>query len=183
MLPPEFRVSWPFDSGEEAKNIFSRWPHGFPIGTILAILICRSPRCFLLSYRSIGPSIQDKKQKTDFQRWLPRRQSWISDRNGYSFFFFFFLFFFYLQVTSMLPTKFQVGGSGEEAKNRFSRWPPRRPSWISDRNNFIYFLSTGHPDASTKFRVNWPFGSEEEAQNSVPRRPSWISNRNDFSYF
>ena len=40
----------------------------------------------------------------------------------------------------MPPTKFQVNwhfGSGEEAKNRFSRWPP---SWISDRNDFSYFL-------------------------------------------
>ena len=43
------------------------------------------------------------------------------------------------QVTLMIPTKFQVNwpfGSGEEAKNRFSRW---LPSWISDRNDFSYF--------------------------------------------
>ena len=49
---------------------------------------------------------------------------------------------FDLQVTLMLPTKFQVKwpfDSGEEAKNRFSRWPPWQPSWISDRNNFSYF--------------------------------------------
>ena len=41
MLPSKFRVNWPFGSGEEAKNRFSRWQHwwhlGFPIGTILAI--------------------------------------------------------------------------------------------------------------------------------------------------
>ena len=37
---------------------------------------------------------------------------------------------FYLQATLMLPTKFGVNwplGSGE-AKNRFSRWQPWRPS-------------------------------------------------------
>ena len=48
---------------------------------------------------------------------------------------------FDLQVTLMLPTKFQVNwplGSGEEVKNRFSSWPPRRPSWISDRTDFRY---------------------------------------------
>ena len=48
---------------------------------------------------------------------------------------------FDLQVTSMILTKFQVNwplNSGE-AKNRFSRWPPSQPSWISDRNNFSYF--------------------------------------------
>ena len=91
----------------------------------------------------------------------------------------------------MFPTKFQVSwpfGSGEEAKNRFSRW---WPSWISNWNNFSYFLSTSHHDAAyqvsshlgfligtilaifylpvtlmlrTKFQVNWPFGSGEEAQ-------------------
>ena len=37
---------------------------------------------------------------------------------------------------------------------------------------------------STKFRVNWPFGAGEEAENRFSRwRPSWISDRNDFSYF
>ena len=44
-----------------------------------------------------------------------------------------------LQVTSMTLTKFQVNWpfrSGEEAKNRFSRW---WPSWISNRNNFSFF--------------------------------------------
>ena len=49
---------------------------------------------------------------------------------------------FDLQVTPKLPTKFGVNwpfGSGEEAKNRFSRWLPWRPSWISDRHDFSYF--------------------------------------------
>ena len=49
---------------------------------------------------------------------------------------------FDVQVTPMLPTKFQVNwpfGSGEEAKNRFSRWPPWWPSWISDQKDFSYF--------------------------------------------
>ena len=97
MLPTKFGVNWPFTSGEEAENRFSRWLPwwqdfqdgchggnlGFTIGTILAI--------------------------------------------------------FDLQVTLMLPSKFGVNwpfGSGEEAKNRFSRW---RPSWISDRHDFSYF--------------------------------------------
>ena len=38
---------------------------------------------------------------------------------------------FDLQVTQMLPTKFRVNwpfGSGEKAKNRFSRWLPWRRS-------------------------------------------------------
>ena len=49
---------------------------------------------------------------------------------------------FDLLVTPMLPTKFRVNwpfSSGEEAKNRFSRWLPWRPSWISDWHDFSYF--------------------------------------------
>ena len=49
---------------------------------------------------------------------------------------------FYLQVTLMLPTKFQVNwpfGSGEEVKNRFSSWLPWQPSWISDQHDLSYF--------------------------------------------
>ena len=39
------------------------------------------------------------------------------------------------------------------------------------------------PMLSTKFQVNWPFGSGE-AKNRFSRwRPSCISDRNDFSYF
>ena len=42
---------------------------------------------------------------------------------------------FDLRVIPMLHTKFRVNwsfGSGEKAKNRFLRWLPWRPSWISD---------------------------------------------------
>ena len=58
---------------------------------------------------------------------------------------------FALQVIPMLLSKFWVKwplGSGEEAKNKFSRWWPWRPSWIFDQNDFRYFCSTSHPDAS-----------------------------------
>ena len=76
----------------------------------------------------------------------------------------------------MLHTKFQVDwsfGSGVEAKNRFSRWPPWRPSWISDWNDFSYFWSTSHPDASYQVssQVSWPFGSGGEAKNRFSRWP------------
>ena len=50
---------------------------------------------------------------------------------------------FDLQVTPMLPTKFRVNwpfGSKEEAKNRFSRWLPWLPPWISDWHDFSYFF-------------------------------------------
>ena len=50
---------------------------------------------------------------------------------------------FDLQVTPMFPSKFGVNwpfGPGKEAKNRFSRWLPWRPAWISNRYDFSYFF-------------------------------------------
>ena len=52
---------------------------------------------------------------------------------------------FDLQVTRMLPSMFGLKwhfGSGEEAKNRFSRRRPWRQSWISDRHDFSFFIYT-----------------------------------------
>ena len=91
-------------------------------------LIYKSPRCFLASLEAIGLSVQEKKRKLDFQ-----------DGGHLGFPIGTILAIFDLQVTPMLPSKFGVNwpfGSGEEAKNRFSRW---RPSWISDRHDFCYF--------------------------------------------
>ena len=111
-----------------------------------------SYRCFLLSHKSIGPSVQEKKRKLDFQDG--RHSGHFGIRIGTT------LGMFDLQDTPMLPTKFQVNwplGSGEEAKNRFSRWLPRRPAWILDRNNFSYFWSTYHPDASYQVSSHMAF--------------------------
>ena len=90
----------------------------------------------------------------------------------------------------MLPSKFGVNwpfGSGKEAKNRFSRWLPWRPSWISKRTILAIFDLQVTPMLPCKFGVNWPFGSGEEAKNRFSRwrpwQPSWISDRHDFSYF
>ena len=57
---------------------------------------------------------------------------------------------FYVQATLMRPIKFCVNWpfGSEEANNRFSRWRPWWPAWISDRNNFSNFWSTNHLDAS-----------------------------------
>ena len=55
----------------------------------------------------------------------------------------------------MLPTKFQVRwpfGSGVEAKNRFSRWRPWQPSWISGTILAIFDLQVT-PTLPTKIAV------------------------------
>ena len=96
---------------------------------------------------------------------------------------------FDLQVTQMLPTKFRVNwpfGSGEEAKNRFSRCHGAHPGFMIGTILAIFDLQVT-PMLPSKFGVNWPFGSGEEAKNRfsrwLPWRPSWISDRHYFSYF
>ena len=104
MLPSKFGVILPFGSGEEEKNRFSRWLHGghpgFPIGTILAILIYKSPQCSLASLESIGLSVQEKKRKIDFQDG--RHGGHLGFPIGA------ILAIFDLQVIPMLPSKFGV---------------------------------------------------------------------------
>ena len=145
-------------------------------------------------------AFQEEKRKIDFQDGHHGSQLGFLIRK--------ILAIFDLPVSPMLPTKFQVSwpfGSGEEAENRFSRWPPSFESWISNRNNFSYFWSTSvwcflsrfesvglsvqekwkidfkdgrfpigmilffgstsHLMLPTKFRVNWPFSSGEEVKN------------------
>ena len=77
---------------------------------------------------------------------------------------------FDVQITLILPTKFQVNwpfGSEEEAKNRFSIWPPLQPFWISDRNDLIYksprcFIASYKPTGllvqEKKRRINFQDG-------------------------
>ena len=202
MLPTKFPVNWPFSSAEEPKNIFSRrrpsWISDRNDFRYFMQVLYKSPDT---SYQvSIGLSVQEKKLKKKkkkkkekrkkenrFSRSRARR-SRISDRNNFSYLWSTshhnasyqvssigllvqekkrkidfqdsrhlgfpirkILAIFDLHVTLMLSTKFQINwpfGSGEEAKNRFSRGRPWRPSWISDRNEFSCFWSTSHPDAS-----------------------------------
>ena len=48
----------------------------------------------------------------------------------------------------------------------------------------LFFLLQVIPMLPTKFRVNWPFSSEEEEKKRFSRwPPSWIFDWNDFSYF
>ena len=72
----------------------------------------------------------------------------------------------------MLPTKFQVNwllALGEEAKKKFSRWPPWGPSWISISTILAIFYLQVSLMLPTKFGVYWPFGSGDEVKNRFSR--------------
>ena len=192
MLPTKCRVKWSFGSGKEGKNRFSRWlPWRPSLGTILAIFDLQVTLVLPSKFGVNLPFGSGEEAKNRFSRWLPWRPSWISHRHSFSYFWsishpnasyqvwsqlalrfrsrsekYFqdgshdghlglpigrILAIFDLQVPLMLPSKFGVNwpfSSGEEAKNRLSRWRPWRPSWISDQHDFSYFWSTNHPDAS-----------------------------------
>ena len=69
----------------------------------------------------------------------------------------------------MLPTMFHVNWLfiSEEVKNRFSRWWPWRPSWITDRNDYSYFCSTRHPDASYQVSSQLAFQFRRRSQKYI----------------
>ena len=105
MLPTKFRVNWPFGSGEEAKNRFSRWlpwrpPWISDWRDFSFFLIYKSPQCLLQNLESIGLSVQEKKLNIDFQDG--GHGGHLGFRTGT------ILAIFDLQVTLMLPTKFRV---------------------------------------------------------------------------
>ena len=88
---------------------------GSPIRTILATVDLQVTSLLPMN-ELIALLVQEKKFKIDFQ-----------DGRHLGFPIGTLLAIFDLQVTPMLPTKFPVNwpfGSGEEAKNGLSRWPP-----------------------------------------------------------
>ena len=111
---------------------------------------------------------------------LPWRSSWTSDWNDFSCFW----------ITNGRDTSYQVSS--------------QLAFWVKEKNFEIDFQDGSHGIhlgyligtvlsifdqqvnlmLSTKFPVNWPFGSSEKVQIDFQHgRPSWISDRNDSCYF
>ena len=88
-------------------------------------------------------------------------------------------FSYFWNYSSYLPSFKSIGFSVQEKKRKID---------FQDGGHLgLPILATFdlqvYPMLPTKFQVNWPFGSGEEATNRFSRWPSWISDRNDFSYF
>ena len=153
MLPTEFQVIWPFGSGEEVKNRVSRWQPSW--------ILDRNTFNYFCSTSHPDASYQVSSQLAFWFRRRREKQIFKIGHDGNLWFpIRMILAIFDQQVTMILPTKFQVNwpiGSGEEVKHRYSRWPPRQQSWISDPNNFSYFWSTSHPYASYHVLSQWAF--------------------------
>ena len=112
-------------------------------------------------------SVQEKKLKIDFKDG--------GHGGNLGFMIGKILAIFDVQVNPMHPTKFQDNwpfGSGEEAKHRFSRWPPLRPSalWIKtiltifDLQVTRYFLLSFKPigllEHEKKRKINFQDGRD-----------------------
>ena len=146
MPPTKFRVNWLLGLGVEAKNRFSRWRPSWISGRhdFSCFWSTSHPDASLQVWSQLAFRFRRSSKKIDFQ------DGRLDGHHGghLGFLIGTILATFDLQVTLMLPSKFGINwpfSSGEEAKNRFSRW---RPSWISNRHDFSYFWSTSHPDAS-----------------------------------
>ena len=149
ILHIKFRVHWPFCSGEQVQNRFSRWLLWQPY----CIFEKNNFRFFYLqvtqSFESIGLLVQEKKRKIGVQDGGHGGHVGLWIRM--------ILVNFDLRVTLMLSTKFRVNwpfSPGEEAKNRFSRWRPWRLSLETDRNDFCHFWSITHFNASYPVSIN-----------------------------
>ena len=135
MLPTKFRVNLPFRS-EEEKNRFLRWRPWRPSW----IAERKDFSCFALQDSLMLPTSFKSAIRFRRRSELDFQDSCHGSHLGFPIEK--ILAIFDLQVTPMLPTKFQVNwpvGSGEDAKNRFSRWPPLQPSGNFDRNDFSFF--------------------------------------------
>ena len=124
MLFTKFQFNWSFGSGVEVNIDFQEYGGhlGFPIRTILPVLIYKSP----------DASYQFQSQLAFPFRSISENDLQDGGNSGHlGFLIETILAIFDLQAILTFPTKFQVNlpfGSGEEAKNRFSRWPPWPPS-------------------------------------------------------
>ena len=108
----------------------------------LFFFISKSPQCFLPSFKSTGPSVQEKKRKIDFQDG--RHCGHLG-----------FLIYFYLQVIPMLPTKFKksIGLLIQEEKRKINSQDGRHLRFPIGMILAIFNLQVT-PMLPTKFRVN-----------------------------
>ena len=130
ILSFQLLVNWPFDSGIESQNRFSKWWPWLPSWISGRNFDLQVTQILPFKFRVISLLYLEKKFKITFQG---------GGNDGHlGFLIEKVLAILYLQVTLILLTKW---------------WP----FWISNQNNFSYFLSTSRPDNSFKFRVTWPF--------------------------
>ena len=70
ILPIKSPANWAFGSGEVQNRFSSCWPwrpSWIYRSTVKLCLICKLPQYFLISFKSMGLSVLEKKRKIDFR--------------------------------------------------------------------------------------------------------------------
>ena len=157
MLPTKFRVRWPFSSEKEAKIGFHDGRHlGFPIGTILAILLSTShPYAsyqFLYQLALWFRKISDKKS-FKMAAISSEKEAKIGFHDGRHLGFPIGTILAILLSTSHPYASYQFLYQlalwfRKISDKKSFKMAAMRPSWISDPNNLSYFRSTSHPNTS-----------------------------------
>ena len=110
-------------------------------------------------FRVNWPFSSEEEGKNRFSRWP---QSWISNRNDFSY------FYIYKSTRCFLPIFKSTGPLVQENKQKkiVSRWPPWQPSWFSNQKKLSYFRSTSHLNASYQVlsQMAFPFRRRSEKQ-------------------
>ena len=60
-------------------------------------------------------------------------------------------------------------------KNRFSRWPPWQPSWISNRNDFSQFQSISHLNVSYQVSSQLAFGFRRRSEKKILKMATMVA--------
>ena len=123
--------------GELSSNVLGNCLQKVCRGTVLSgncLIPCKSPWYCLPSFRPVGLSVQEKFN-IDFQDACYSHLGFpIGTISA----------IFDLQIARYFLPSWHFS-SGEEAQNRFFKMAQWWPSWISNQNNCIYFLSTSCP--------------------------------------
>ena len=148
---------------KKQKINFQDGRHGgylvFPIETVLAILIDRSPLCFLPRFESFGLPVQKKRKIDGGHLGFPIRTI------------FFYQFLIYESPQRFL-LRFESIGRSVQVKKQTIDFQDGGHA-ILDFNDFTYFWSTSHPDASYQvsnqlafcFRRRWKIVSQDDRQS------------------
>ena len=128
-LPWKFPVNWPFVSGDEAQNRFSKWqPWQSPWITnqnhILAIFDLQVTLIYPTKFPVNWPFSSGEVQNR-FSRWPPWQPSWISDQKDFSSFWFTSHYDTSYQVWSQFAFQFRRQrsfSSRDEGQNRLDLW-------------------------------------------------------------
>ena len=164
MLLSKFGVNWPFGSGEEANNRFSRWllwsNLGFPIGTILAIFDLQVTRMLPTRFGVNWLLGSGEEAKNRFLRWLTWRPSWISDRHDFSY------FFIYKSPQCFLPDLESIGCWVQEKTRKIDFQDGCHGGHLGFPIGMILAIFDLQVTSMlpSKFGVNWLFGSGKEAK-------------------